>query len=53
MWFALVHPSPVEYPGLLLAGLTFGACLLVTGRLGASIVTHFAFNVTGLVLALR
>lgn len=52
IWFALVHPSPVEYPGLLLAGLLFGGCLLVTGRLGASIVTHAAFNAVGLALAL-
>ena len=53
MWFALVHPSPIEYPGLLLAGLLFGGGLLLTGRIGPSIVTHATFNATGLVLALR
>ncbi len=25
MWFSLIHLSPVEYPGLFLAGLVFGA----------------------------
>jgi membrane protease YdiL (CAAX protease family) len=52
-WFALVHFRPVEYPGLFAFGLVAGACLLVTRRLGMSITTHVAFNVTGLVLALR
>jgi membrane protease YdiL (CAAX protease family) len=50
-WFAAIHFRPVEYPGLFLFGLVAGACLLVTGRLGMSIVTHVAFNVTGLLLA--
>lgn len=53
MWFALVHPSPVEYPGLLFAGLLFGGGLLATGRIAPSVITHAAFNATGLVLALR
>jgi membrane protease YdiL (CAAX protease family) len=53
MWFALVHPSPVEYPGLFLAGLMFGAGVLLTDRIGPAVLTHFAFNATGLVLALR
>jgi membrane protease YdiL (CAAX protease family) len=26
----------------------FGACLLVTGRLGTAIIAHAAFNATGL-----
>ena len=43
-WFALIHFSPVEYPGLFLAGLVFGACVAVTGRIGPAIVTHAAFN---------
>ncbi len=51
-WFALVHPSPVEYPGLFLAGLMFGAGVLLTDRIGPSILTHAAFNATGLALAL-
>jgi membrane protease YdiL (CAAX protease family) len=52
LFFALVHPSPVEYPGLFVAGLVFGIWLAVTGRIGGSIITHVAFNVTGLVLTL-
>lgn len=53
VWFALIHLSPVEYPGLFLAGLVFGACVVATGRIGPSIVTHAAFNATGLWLVLR
>lgn len=49
LWFALIHLSPVQYPGLFLAGLVFGACVLVTGRVGPAIVTHAAFNAAGLV----
>jgi membrane protease YdiL (CAAX protease family) len=51
--FALVHFSPVEYPGLFLAGLVFGGCFLVTGRIGTAVVAHAAFNLTGLVMVLR
>ncbi len=39
---------PVEYPGLFLAGLMFGAGVLLTDRIGPSILTHAAFNATGL-----
>ena len=46
-WFAVIHFRPVEYPGLFAFGLVAGACLLVTRRLGMSITTHVAFNVTG------
>jgi len=53
LWFALVHPSPVEYPGLFLAGLMFGAGALLTDRIGPAVLTHAAFNATGLVMALR
>jgi membrane protease YdiL (CAAX protease family) len=53
LWFALVHPSPVEYPGLFLAGLMFGAGVLLTDRIGPAVLTHAAFNATGLVMALR
>lgn len=53
VWFALVHFSPVEYPGLFLAGLVFGGCVVATGRLGPAIVTHAAFNATGLVVVLQ
>lgn len=52
LWFALVHQSPVEYPGLALAGLVFGAGVVATRRLGLSIVTHAAFNAAGLVAVL-
>lgn len=47
-FFSLIHFAPVEYPGLFLAGLAFGLCLTLTGRIGTSIVTHAAFNATGL-----
>jgi hypothetical protein len=47
-WFAIIHFRPVEYPGLFVAGLVFGICAITTGRLGMSIVTHAAFNATGL-----
>ena len=52
IWFSLIHLAPVEYPGLALAGAVFGAGLLWTGRLGPAVVTHAAFNATGLALAL-
>jgi membrane protease YdiL (CAAX protease family) len=50
--FALIHFSPVEYPGLFLAGMVFGGCVALTGRLGPAIVTHAAFNAAGLVTVL-
>jgi membrane protease YdiL (CAAX protease family) len=52
-WFAVIHFRPVEYPGLFAFGLVVGACFLVTRRLGMSMATHVAFNVTGLLLAVR
>jgi membrane protease YdiL (CAAX protease family) len=51
-WFAIIHFRPIEYPGLFVAGLVFGMCALATGRLGMSIVTHAAFNATGLLAAM-
>lgn len=48
VWFALIHVQPVEYPGLLLAGAAFGIPAVVTGRLGASVLAHVAFNAAGL-----
>jgi uncharacterized protein len=51
-WFAVIHFRAVEYPGLFLFGLVAGAGLIFTGRLGLPILTHLAFNVTGLLLAL-
>ncbi len=53
LWFAIVHFSPVEYPGLFLAGMVFGGCVVATGRIGPAIVTHAAFNATGLIVVLR
>lgn len=50
--FSLIHFSPVEYPGLFVAGLVFGLGTAVTGRLGPAIVTHAAFNAAGLVMVL-
>lgn len=50
-WFSLVHLTPVEYPGLMVAGLVFGAGLALTDRLGPAIIAHMAFNMTGLALA--
>ncbi len=51
LWFMLIHFRPVEYPGLFVFGLVAGSAFAVTGRLGLPIVTHVAFNVTGLALA--
>jgi membrane protease YdiL (CAAX protease family) len=50
-WFALIHFRAVEYPGLFAFALVTGACLMFTDRLGMSMATHVAFNVTGLLLA--
>lgn len=49
-WFAGIHLQPVELPGLFVAGLVFGVGLARTGRLGASVLAHVAFNVAGLVM---
>jgi len=50
--FALIHFSPVEIPGLFLAGLVFGAGVALTGRIGPGLVAHAAFNATGLAAVL-
>ncbi len=52
LWFSLVHLSPVEYPGLFVAGLVFGAGVLLTNRVGPSIMAHAAFNATGIIIVL-
>ncbi len=49
-WFAIIHFQPVEYPGLFVFGLVLGTCALRTRRLGMSVLTHMAFNATGLIL---
>ena len=51
--FAVVHFSPVEYPGLFLVGLVLGICALRTGRLGMGILTHAAFNAAALAVVAR
>jgi membrane protease YdiL (CAAX protease family) len=47
VFFGAIHLRPVELPGLTAAGLVFGYMLLRTGRLGSAIMTHAAFNATG------
>ncbi len=49
-WFAIVHFQPIEIPGLFVVGLILGVCALRTGRLGLGVITHLAFNATGLIL---
>ncbi|MSO31779.1 MAG: CPBP family intramembrane metalloprotease [Ilumatobacteraceae bacterium] len=50
VFFAVVHMSPVEIPGLFAFALVLGTMRERTGRLGMCMVTHAAFNSTGLVL---
>ncbi|WP_420453112.1 CPBP family intramembrane glutamic endopeptidase [Ilumatobacter sp.] len=50
--FAAIHFRPVEFPGLLVAGLVFGTAAWWTGRLGTSIAAHLAFNATGLAMVI-
>ena len=49
--FMAIHFRPVEYPGLLVAGLVFGVCAWRTGRIGMAVAAHVAFNATGLLFA--
>lgn len=51
-WFAVIHFSPVEYPGLFLAGLTFGLGVVLTGRIGPGLAAHLGFNAAGLAMVL-
>lgn len=48
--FAAIHLSPVEFPGLFVFALLLGYAREKTGTLGLPIVTHFAFNATGLLI---
>jgi hypothetical protein len=48
--FAAIHLAPVEFPGLFVFALLLGIAREKTGTLGLPIVTHFAFNATGLLL---
>jgi len=50
LWFAVIHFRLLELPGLFVAGLVFGACLLVTGRLATAMIAHAAFNATALLV---
>jgi uncharacterized protein len=52
-WFAMIHFRPVEYPGLFVAGIVFGGCFMLTGRLGTAISAHAAFNLAGLAMVWR
>jgi len=49
-WFTVVHLEPIEFPGLFAFALVLGFCYRRTERVGLSIVTHLAFNATGLLL---
>ena len=50
VWFALIHFVPVEYPGLFAIALVLGLSYHFSHRIGMAIVTHMAFNATGLLL---
>ncbi len=50
IWFAAVHLQIVEFPGLFCFALVLGYLTLKTGRIGASVYAHVAFNATGLLL---
>lgn len=52
LWFAAIHFQPVELVGLFLAGMLFGGCTLLTGRIGPGMIAHAAFNAAGLALVL-
>ncbi|MDA0297946.1 MAG: CPBP family intramembrane metalloprotease [Actinobacteria bacterium] len=49
-WFTVVHNKPIEFPGLFAFALVLGFCYRRTQRVGLSMVTHLAFNATGLLL---
>lgn len=48
--FALIHLSPIEFPALFAFAVLLGLTRQWSGTLGAPIVTHMAFNATGLLL---
>ena len=49
-WFAAIHFAPVEFVGLFAFALVLGWVLDRNETLGMNIITHMAFNATGLVL---
>lgn len=50
-FFAAIHFTPVEFPGLFAFAIVLGLCFQRTGRLGMAIAAHMSFNAVGLVLA--
>ena len=50
--FTAIHLVPVEYPGLFAFALVLGFARQKTGTLGLPIITHLAFNATGLLLVM-
>ena len=50
VWFAGIHFQIVEFPGLFAFALVLGSCFYFTNRIGMSVVSHIAFNATGLIL---
>jgi membrane protease YdiL (CAAX protease family) len=51
--FALTHFELLQLPALFAFGLLAGALYVRTGRLGPSIVAHFAFNATAVLMLVR
>ena len=49
-WFTVVHLEPIEFPGLFAFAIVLGLCYRRAQRLGLAMVTHLAFNATGLLL---
>jgi membrane protease YdiL (CAAX protease family) len=49
-WFAAIHFVPVEFVGLFAFALVLGWVFERNEALGMNIITHMAFNATGLVL---
>lgn len=46
--FAAIHLQPIEFPGLFAFALVLGWAYRKTQRLGLPIITHMAFNASGL-----
>jgi membrane protease YdiL (CAAX protease family) len=49
-WFTVVHLEPIEFPGLFAFAIVLGLCYRRTQRVGLPMLTHLAFNATGLLL---
>ncbi len=48
--FGAIHGQVVQFPGLVVAGLVFGALAQRSGRLGPAMAAHIGFNLTTLAL---